>query len=302
MSWHFSQALVAAYSAANSSDGARCAPSNETNMHGTDSCSDKTTDASSFSPHGTMSAPSMDDHGEAVLTWFLAGFPAKTSARPAAEKASKESAAGSGLKWPESFARWDRTTSSWRTPQCSLLEGLDEFSGTWPRWGMMLAGECFRLPTPSGLEAHRAWITYASGSGSLPTLRASDGERGGRGDLIQALRGNPNSHFRMPTLTVCGNYNRKGVSANSGDGLATVVKRMQTLVADDSVNRAKGKFNSCGEPKLSGQVGGPLNPTWCEWFMGWPMGWTESAALEMDKFQQWCASHGISSAVADKAA
>jgi hypothetical protein len=35
-----------------------------------------------------------------------------------------------------------------------------------------------------------------------------------------------------------------------------------------------------------------LNPTWVEWLMGWPLGWTDCAPLAMDKFRQWCASHG----------
>jgi hypothetical protein len=48
-------------------------------------------------------------------------------------------------------------------------------------------------------------------------------------------------HWATPSI--CGNYNRKGASATSGDGLAT-------------------------------QVGGALNPTWVEWLMGFPLAWT----------------------------
>jgi hypothetical protein len=40
--------------------------------------------------------------------------------------------------------------------------------------------------------------------------------------------------------------------------------------------------------------GGQLNPTWVEWLMGWPLGWTDCAASAMAKFQPWCHSHGIS--------
>lgn len=47
----------------------------------------------------------------------------------------------------------------------------------------------------------------------------------------------------LPTPTVCGNYNRKGASANSGDGLATA-------------------------------VGGKLSPQFVEWMMGLPDDWT----------------------------
>jgi len=40
------------------------------------------------------------------------------------------------------------------------------------------------------------------------------------------------------------------------------------------------------------KVGGALNPTWVEWLMGWPLGWTDLKPLEMDKFRQWPQQHG----------
>ncbi len=41
------------------------------------------------------------------------------------------------------------------------------------------------------------------------------------------------------------------------------------------------------EPLQDGQ----LNPQWVEWFMGWPIGWTELRPLAMDKFQEWLQQH-----------
>ena len=38
---------------------------------------------------------------------------------------------------------------------------------------------------------------------------------------------------------------------------------------------------------------GRLNPDWCEWLMGWPIGWTEFGALETDKTQEWLRQHSI---------
>tara|TARA_R100000234_G_scaffold116259_1_gene93106 strand:- start:361 stop:1377 length:1017 start_codon:yes stop_codon:yes gene_type:complete len=40
------------------------------------------------------------------------------------------------------------------------------------------------------------------------------------------------------------------------------------------------------------KTGGQLNPTWVEWLMGWPLGWTDLKELEMDKFQKWLELHG----------
>jgi DNA (cytosine-5)-methyltransferase 1 len=42
----------------------------------------------------------------------------------------------------------------------------------------------------------------------------------------------------------------------------------------------------------TGPSGGPLNPTWVEWLMGWPLGWTALEPLAMDRFQQWLRLHG----------
>lgn len=37
------------------------------------------------------------------------------------------------------------------------------------------------------------------------------------------------------------------------------------------------------EKKKNKAVGGKLSPTWTEWLMGWPLGWTELNHSEMDK-------------------
>lgn len=39
-------------------------------------------------------------------------------------------------------------------------------------------------------------------------------------------------------------------------------------------------------------IGGPLNPTWCEWFMGFPLGWTELKPLGTHRFAEWLQQHG----------
>jgi DNA (cytosine-5)-methyltransferase 1 len=39
-------------------------------------------------------------------------------------------------------------------------------------------------------------------------------------------------------------------------------------------------------------VSGQLNPTWVEWLMGWPLGWTDLKPLETDKFHCVPQQHG----------
>ncbi len=93
----------------------------------------------------------------------------------------------------------------------------------------------------------------------------------------------------MPTPTVCGNYNRKGLTAKSGDGLATAVYRLEQLEREQFPTPTKRDWRS-GKTKqtygnsrpLSEAVATPqcgtLNPAWVEWLMGFPIGWTELEA------------------------
>ncbi len=112
--------------------------------------------------------------------------------------------------------------------------------------------------------------------GLLPTLLKSD-----TGGKRTNARGEPqlSELGRMgllPTLTVSGNYNRKGVSEKSGDGLATAVARlMPTLKRDDAKNTGSPSRHNRNTPPLDAVAGGPLNPNWCEAFMGFPQQWTE---------------------------
>jgi len=86
-----------------------------------------------------------------------------------------------------------------------------------------------------------------------------------------------------PTPTVHGNYNRKGASKKSGDGLATAVKIWPTPRSSDGmVNKLRAEteiVNHHGRLEdavaMESPTRGYLNPTWVEWLMGFPMGWTD---------------------------
>lgn len=285
--------------------GGYCLPDNET-----ESCLD--------SRSGMTCRPSMDIHGEGESMSSQADSPARTSAQPAKVQESTAQGPECGSTWPGSFARYDPNSSSWRTPQCSLLEGLDVFSETWPRWGMMRNGACSELST-------LAPRTDEIESGLLPTSLASI-----------ATHGWPNQR-----------------DSSGRPGLQMAAMMWQTPVADDSVSRERGKFNSRGEPKLlaqvkiasptvndaknstlppsqigraslvgdvmrmatpqardfrtgqrsrwedprrsqnlNDQIGGQLNPPWVEWLMGWPIEWTDLRPLGMDKCPSAQPSHG----------
>lgn len=96
-----------------------------------------------------------------------------------------------------------------------------------------------------------------------------------------------------PTPTVCGNYNRKGASATSGDGLATAVFKCATPTARDwKSGKASQETRELNSRPLSEQVGGSLNPRWVEWLMGWPIGWTGLKPSVMGKYRSKPPSHG----------
>lgn len=262
-------------------DGERFAPSSGQTTLGRYCLLDSETESCLSSQSGTMSKPSTGVPGLDSWMSSLEDSHARTSAQQARAQESTASGRACGPTWPGSSAKYDPASRSWKTAQYSLLAGLDEFSETWPRWGSMRNGGFLERSTPERRISE-------NGSGLWPTIRAQDGERGGRGDLIQAVRGNENTHFRnrqtwsIPTAncstgaghqgrqgglnlqtavkwatpTVCGNYNKKGASAKSGDGLAT-------------------------------QAGGALNPKWVEGLMGWPMNWTCADPMSELDFALW---------------
>lgn|SRR5574343_564968 len=163
MSWLFSRALVEEYSAASCSGGAPSAPLSVMPTQHKLSHRGKTMDALSLSRYGLTCAVLTESLGAELLTLYLAGSHAKTSAAPAKAEVLTAIGLGSGAKWPGSLAKFDRDSFSWRTPQCSLFEDSEPCLETWPRWGLMHAGECWELPplVPR---------TEESESGLLPTL------------------------------------------------------------------------------------------------------------------------------------
>lgn len=250
-----SQAQAVESSAGACSDGEQSAQLSLTPTPQVYCAPDKTTDFLRLFLFGMTYAPLTASRGEALLMWYLAGFPVRTYQWQEKAQESAESAADCGRTWPGLLARYDPDSCSWKTVQLSLLEDSDECSVTWPRWGMTQGGDAYLLPTV-------APGTNATASGLLPTL------------------------------TVCGNYNRKGASATSGDGLATALKKWPTLTCQDAKNNGAPSQMERNTKPLNAEVGGPLNPEWCEWFMGFPVGWTELKPLETHKFQLWQQHHG----------
>lgn len=61
----------------------------------------------------------------------------------------------------------------------------------------------------------------------------------------------------------------------------------KALTRRSGANRSKDRLDHA----VMAQHGGHLNPTWVEWLMGWPIGWTDLKPLEMAKFREWQQQH-----------
>ena len=154
-------------------------------------------------------------------------------------------------------------------------------SGLWPTLhGFSKDG---KSNGPSGNELGRA-----VNQSLWPTIRSTDGDRGGRGDLIQAVRGNPNKHYRMwptPKGSPSGpDYAWAGREGSGGDDLITAVARgmyptpSSSMMTGADMVQAATAGNSMLRPtyqEAKSTMPGSLNPAWVEWLMGYPTGWTD---------------------------
>lgn len=167
MSWHFSQALVGAYSAANCLDGAPSALWSTTPFAPDDSCSDKMKDTLHRSPFGIMCVPSEDTTGKAILTFFRRDFLVRTSLAPVRVLGSTENDLASTSRWNGSLAKFDRASFGWKTAQTSFITDSNGCSVDLPRWGTMRDGALWELTQPVQTMREK-------GYGLLPTPLASD--------------------------------------------------------------------------------------------------------------------------------
>lgn len=282
MSWLFSQALVAAYLGAQSSDGEPFAPLNVTPTAHPFWHRDKTTDQSRLSRYGLTCRVLTADLGAELLTSYLAAFPARTSAQQEREQASPEPAADSGDTWHGSLARYDPATRSWRTVQRSLFEDLEMSLATFPRSGMTVAGLLWELPT----SAPRISVT---GSGLWQTPVADDAVDRERGKLNS--RGEPKLSAQVlmwptPVASEATAGPRKPDGKRGARLTDIVAGTFPTPTARDwRSGKASEATHAKNSRPLSEQIGGKLNPRWVEWLMNWPIGWTSLEPSAMDKYR-----------------
>jgi hypothetical protein len=116
---------------------------------------DSETDTSQSSRSGMTLRRSMGGRGPGSLMWYAGDSLVRTYLPPAKEWESAVSDLDYGPNSPGSLAKFNPALYGWKTRQCSLFGGLEWFSETWPRWGLMRDGELFPLPTPVHLTLGR---------------------------------------------------------------------------------------------------------------------------------------------------
>ena len=302
MSWLFSQVLVEEYLAANSLDGEQSVQSSGKSTQQAYCAPDKMTDFSRLSRFGMTYKPLTDILGEELSMSSVVDFHVRTLVPQEKAQELTENDQECGEKWLASFVKYDQDSSLWRTHQCSLLGDLDEFLETWPQWGLMRNGECWEQQTleqtikgtgfglsPNGVDSFHTPNTTGLDGGSnsrkalkkrqmLPTPTATTAKQGA---LSMSGLGKPLLHMAalMWPTPAATDYKGSGKNGKTRDRL------------DYATERGTTKSKTYGIPTGTGQ----LNPTWVEWLMGWPLGFTDLKPLEMDKFHFVPQQHGESS-------
>ena len=272
MSWHYSQGQAAGFSVAAYLVGLRWRPARSIPTVGASCSSDKETERLTPSRSTTTCEPWTADRGAGALTSSPPGGLAKGLAQQESNEGSPMSDPAYGLRGPALSMRYDRRLYSWRIARALFpLEDLPDACPTLPHSGTMRRGILSERDT----LAHR---TGAIGAGSLltwPTPKASEGHFGIRGPNAQGGPGLTEAvharHNTWPTPSARDWKDTPGMTAQRKDGKSR----------DDQLPR---RVYSRGKVPAGG---GKLNPTWVEWLMGWPIGWTDCEPLEMDRFHRW---------------
>ena len=197
---------------------------------------------------------------ELELMSLQAASPAKTSQSQDSKRESKtEREAGYGQSAPVLLGSFDPDTPSLKTSQTCLMEngelGLSEFSGTFPRSGMMRSGTVYQLP-------NLARTITEIGSGLLPTPVASDMGSASQKRIEEA--GHPKAALREAVFWPTPNASQGGTTGNwkpVRDSGHTVQLSLAQSVRNLRIQQ--------------GKPFGGLNPTWVEWLMGFPLGHTD---------------------------
>ena len=229
---------------------------------------------------GTTSSRSTQNDGLNRLISSARAGRVPTSVWRAPERGSTENEADSGERSLAAFARWDQTSSCWKTPQRSLFADWTESSVTWPNAGTMRHGMCFQREAAGLTAAER----HTSGGGSsfsrneYPTPSASrygTSQNEGKVSHFRPSAGTPSLDTwakTWPTPTA-------GDAKSSGAaGYSTASGRHSGTTLTDAASGARGPLaqtTTTDGTTTSTPEGRPqLSADFVEALMGFPPGWS----------------------------
>jgi hypothetical protein len=313
MSWLYSQVLVEEYLAANSLDGEQFAPLSGSHTQQAFLSPDRMTAFSRLSRFGMTFKPLTESLGEDLLMWFREVSLARTFQQQEKAQESKVSDHPCGNTWRESSVKFDRNTHSWKTHRCLWDEDLAPSSLTLPKWGMMRSGVLWEritsplhtdetesgslLPTPTCADATMGAIL--NDNTKLITLKSGRLRKISNQGVSGSI-GLARTVAMYPTPQVDDAKN-SGKNQKRRETLASRIWKYPTPGANEDSYRLNGnsqQSNSLGAIarrealEESPESGGQLNPTWVEWLMGWPLGWTDLKPSGTDKCHKPQHSHG----------
>jgi hypothetical protein len=240
------------------------------------------------------------------LTSFAAAIHASLSAQQANDEAKKtQDTYGHGSEKP--LASYDPDTQSWKMYGDTCLWGEPQSLEKLPTSGMTRNGVLYQQPVwvpITGATASSSWPTPTAvtrpmeGNVRLYRAKVEAGEMTEEeatailGKSVWEAQGKIPAMWPTPTTQEVEHpdavINHKGrrVSKDGKNshslGLADAVQRWPTPTAADSYTHAmKSSQQTPGSRhslNLPSAAGGQLNPTWVEWLMGFPTGWTDLEA------------------------
>jgi hypothetical protein len=193
-----------------------------------------------------------------------------------------------------SLAWYDQSSSSWKTYQQSLVTDWEPYSETWPRWGMTQGGSAYahpmserRITETDGLHWPTPDTRGFVNEGSLSMLaKMCDNKEEMFAMGHRAAASKKEKFWPTPTahnakeMGYPAEYTRKTIQ------LRSMVKMWPTPNASDSRDRENMSNPAIQRRAEIGKqlnlsmvvhpTSGQLNPTWVEWLMGFPIGFTAS--------------------------
>ena len=224
-------------------------------------------------------------------TLFVADTPANPLAPPAKGKAKKTRAtSGRGYETPLAFL--DPVTRSWKMYEATSLLGELPSLEKLPPSGIARSGVLFQRPPWEPTTAATGSLLLHTPTGKMnqmsPSMSGGKRQSGWWPTPTTQEVEHPNAEWYLEK-TRFRRRSRNGPRGHSM-GLADAVQFWRTPTVDDSknvnpkpnrydslvaqVNEAEKSSPATSENGAAGN-GGKLNPTWVEWLMGFPTGWTD---------------------------